>query len=263
MPPAGQLYLALGVAGFRRSLAYPFALVNGLATNVFFGLVRTALFFALYARGEEVRGLDQSEALTYVWMLQALFGVVWASWLWELAQEIRSGDFAVELLRPGDPYVRLLAFDLGRCIGSMTVRTTVPLLGAALLLRLTLPSTGPGWATLGLSVLLATVAAFEIRFLICTLAFWTPDYRGVFQLFFIPVWLLSGFLVPIEYFPAGLRAVAEVSPLVALLVAPVRVAIGHDVAAALAVQVAWVVVLGVLGRAVLGVAGRRMMVHGG
>ena len=44
--------LALARAGFRRQSTYRLALVSGLGTNVFFGVVRTALFTALYrARG--------------------------------------------------------------------------------------------------------------------------------------------------------------------------------------------------------------------
>ena len=43
-----------------------------LLTNVFFGVVRSAVFLAVYrARPEEtVSGLGVSDALTYVWMIQ-------------------------------------------------------------------------------------------------------------------------------------------------------------------------------------------------
>jgi ABC-type uncharacterized transport system permease subunit len=42
----------------------------------FFGVVRTAIFLALYRQQEQVAGLDVRDALTYVWVLEGLFGVV-------------------------------------------------------------------------------------------------------------------------------------------------------------------------------------------
>lgn len=61
-------YLALLSAGFRRQATYRLALVSGLLTNLFFGLVRTALFYALYRERPEavVGGLGLADALTYV-----------------------------------------------------------------------------------------------------------------------------------------------------------------------------------------------------
>ena len=44
-------------AGFRHQTSYRFALVSGLLTNVFFGLVRTAVFLAVY-EDEPTIGLD-------------------------------------------------------------------------------------------------------------------------------------------------------------------------------------------------------------
>ena len=97
-----RAYLALLGAGFQRQTAYRLALVAGLATNAFFGVVRTAIFFALYREQGRVAGLDVAAALTYVWVLEGMFAVVWAPWVWEMAEAIRSGEFLVELLRPGD-----------------------------------------------------------------------------------------------------------------------------------------------------------------
>jgi hypothetical protein len=79
----------------------------------FFGVVRTAIFLALYRQQEQVAGLDVRDALTYVWVLEGLFGVVWVAWFWELTEAIRSGEFVVELLRPGDDgTTRVLVVDL-------------------------------------------------------------------------------------------------------------------------------------------------------
>jgi ABC-2 type transport system permease protein len=145
----------------------------------------------------------------------------------------------------------------------MSVRSTVPLLGAALLLPLALPGDPAGWAALALSMVVAAVVAFELRFLLSAAVFWTPDYRFVFNLLFSVVWLLTGFVVPTDYFPGWLRVLADAGPLHAVVMAPFAVAIGRSVPAELAGQAAWAVALGGAGLAVMGLARRRLVVHGG
>jgi ABC-2 type transport system permease protein len=258
-----RAYWAMLLAGFRRQATYRLAAVSGLATNAFFGVVRTAIFLALYRERARVGGLDLRDALTYVWVLEALFGVIFVTWIWETAESVRSGDFVVELLRPGDPYLRLLAFDLGRTLNLLAVRAVPALWAAALLLPLRLPDSAGGLALLAASGVLAAVVGFQLRFLFGAAAFWTPDYRAVWMLALPLIWLASGFMIPVEYFPAPLRLLGEAGPLSALLAAPVRVATGRSAGAALLLQLAWVAVLWAIGRLVLTVASRRLVVHGG
>ena len=164
-------YLALLGAGFRRQITYRLALAAGLVTAAFFGVVRTAVFFALYREQDQVAGLDVADAVTYVWVLQGLFAVVWAPWFWEQAEAIRSGEFVVELLRPGDPYLRLAAFDLGRTLSLLVTRTVPVLAVAALVLPLRLPGTAGGLAWLAASLVLAALVSFQLRFLFGAAAF--------------------------------------------------------------------------------------------
>jgi ABC-type uncharacterized transport system permease subunit len=44
------------------------------------------------------------------------------------------------------------------------------------------------------------------------------------------LWLASGFVIPVGFFPAGLRVLVDWSPLIPLLMAPVRVATGAPAA---------------------------------
>ena len=83
------------------------------------------------------------------------------------------------------------------------------------------------------------------------------------MLLFPVLWLTSGFVVPVDFFSGPLRALIDWSPLIPLLMAPVRVATGAAAGMAVATQVAWVVVLWLAGRLVLSLASRRLVVHGG
>jgi len=256
-------YGAVFWAGFRRQARYREALLIGVAANVFFGVIRSAVFLALYRQRQVAGGLVLADTLTYVWIIQAVFGVVFVSWQWELAEAVRSGNFVVDLVRPGDVLARLLAVDLGRSTFALLVRGVPQVLVAAQILDLRLPSTIPGIGLLAVSLLLSGVVASEIRFLFGSLAFWTPDYRGWWTFLFGAFWVSAGFLVPVEFFPGGLRWIAEHSPLAALLAMPVRVAPGRAVASAVALQAFWVTAVFLACRAVMFRAERRLVVHGG
>ncbi|MFP5317045.1 MAG: ABC transporter permease [Acidimicrobiia bacterium] len=256
-------YLGLFAAGFRRQATYRWALVSGMAANVFFGVFRTAAFLALYRQVDQAGGLERADALTYVWVLQAVFGVVFAPWQMELPEAVRSGDFVVDVLRPGDPLARLAANDVGRSTFFLLARGVPQILLPGLFLDLRLPTTPGGVALLALALLLSAAAAFEIRFLVSVPAFWTADYRGWMSVFFVAMWMVGGFILPVEYFPGALRWIAEHGPLSALLAMPARVASGRDALDAVALQLAWVAVLAVACRAAMRGALRRMVVHGG
>ena len=256
-------YGAVFRAGFHRQSRYWAALWVGLAANVFFGVIRTALFVALYRQRDVAGGLTLADTLTYVWIIQTVFGVVFVAWNWEFVDAVRSGNFVVDLVRPGDVLGRLLAVDLSRSTFVLLTRGVPQLLVAGLLLDLRLPGTVFGTTLLALSLMLCAVVATEVRFLFGSLAFWTPDYRGWWTFLFSAFWVSAGFLVPVEFFPGPLRWIAEHSPLAALLTMPVRVATGRGVASAIVLQAAWAAAAFLICRYVMATAERHLVVHGG
>lgn len=256
-------YLGLLAAGFRRQSTYRWGLVIGMAANVLFGVFRTAVFLTLYRQVERAGGLDVADALTYVWVLQALFGVVFASWQMEYPESIRSGDFVIDLLRPGDPLARMAVTDVGRSTFVLLARGLPQLLLPGLFLDLRLPTAAGGVILLAAALVLCAAAAFEVRFLLGSIAFWTADYRGWFSLVFVLMWLVGGFILPVEYFPGALRWIAENGPFATLLALPVRVATGRDALEAVALQLLWVVALATACRALMTSAVRRLVVFGG
>lgn len=262
-------YLALAAAGFRQQARSRLVMFSGLLTAMFFGTVRSAVFFALFGLGGHAAGLGLGQALTYSWVVEAVYPVAYTLWGWDIAARIRAGDLVVDLTRPQDAFTGLLSYDVGRNLAQLAFRSAPMMLVAALAVPvvaghgLALPGDAPGWAMAVLSLLLVPLIAFGIRFLQECVAFVSADYRGLGRLLFFPMMLLAGFLVPVEFFPGPLRVVAESSPLFAVLSAPVRVWQGADAGRSLLVQLGWVLLLWLVCRRVFAVAVRRMVVHGG
>ena len=255
--------------GYRRYAAYPGATAAGLFTNTFFGFLQAYILLAVYESRETIGGYDVRDAVTYVWLTQGLLSVVASfgpSWI-ELALRVRSGDIAVDLGRPLDLQRTQLAHDAGRAWYQLLYRAAPPFVLGALLFDLTGPSEVYVWALFAVSVALAVVVSFAVRFLVNLLSFWLTDYRGAMLLVMTVSHLLSGLIVPLAFFPEPWDTVARALPFASMLQLPVDVFVGaaegSEIVAVLAIQAAWAVVLLGLGRVVLAAATRKLVIQGG
>jgi ABC-2 type transport system permease protein len=258
------VYLRLVAAGYRRWSTYRTAAVAGMATNVVFGFMRCAVLLTVFAGAARVAGYDAAAVVTFVWVGQALIDVVLAWGDTELAERVRSGDIAIDLVRPWDLQLAWLAQDLGRAGYSMVVRFAPPLLVGAAFFDLRLPATVAGWLVFAVGVQLAIVVGFGLRFLLNLTAFWLLDWRGVFGLYAVLSGLLGGLVLPVGLFPPWLKTAIWCTPFPATLQAPADLLVGRgDPRLLLAHQVAWTAGLLLLGRLVLRRAERILVVQGG
>ena len=257
-------YLWLVRAGFRRYATYRQAVLAGLATNVVFGFTRCAVLLTVFTGSARVAGYDPSRTVTFAWIGQGLIAVVL---LWgnaDFGQRVRSGDIAIDLLRPVDLQAALLAADLGRAGFALLARFTIPLLVGLAFFNLTLPNSALRWAAFGLSVLLAVLVSFAIRSLLNLVSFWLLDWRGLLSVYAVTATGLAGLTIPIAFFPGWAQTVIWATPFPAMLQAPIEIALGRvAVLPLLAHQLTWAVSLLAAGRLVLARAVRMLVIQGG
>ena len=262
-----RLYLEVARLSYRRNTRYGVANVAGLATNGFFGLLRSYVFIALYTNREVAEGYDLRDALTYVWATQALIMPVYL-WYWdEIAQTIRTGDVTSDFSKPFNYFGYWLSRDLGRAVYHLLFRWA-PTIGLGLLFfRIELPTTPVAWLLFAVSLLMAIMLSFCIRFMINIGTFWTTDVRGLSGVTLLFVNFLSGFLIPVEFFPPALRQVAESLPFVGMISIPMNLFLQRFEGAAalglLAKQALWLGVFVLAAHLVLSAASRKVIVQGG
>lgn len=268
--PAGgivRLYFEVAKRSFQRQMAYRAANVAGLATNTFFGLMRTYLFLGLYAgRGVEA-GWTVGDAIDFVWLTQALIMPVFMWGWYEIALTIRSGDVVSDLSKPFDYYTFWLSQDAGRAVFHLIFRGVPTLLVGVLLFDVGVPGDVGRWLMFFLSLTLAIWISFGLRFLVNVAAFWLLDYRGLgIALMFITIFF-SGMLVPLVYWPEWAQAKAVWLPFAGIIQTPVDVWLGKATGAALLdvllFQVSWAVGLMAGGRLAMVMAVRKVVVQGG
>ena len=252
--------------GWRRYSAYPWATVAGVFTNTVFGFLQAYILLAIYRHRTNVGGFDSVDAVTYVWLAQSMVMTVYIFGWQELALRIRDGSIATDLSRPVDPQRYWLAFDLGRAPYHLIFRGVAPFVVAGLVFELRYPSPLDA-AAFAVSLTLAVVISFGIRFLYNAAAFWLLDHRGVMTLTVTIVLFFSGMAIPVRFFPDWLRALASALPFASIVQTPVDVWLGKRAGLALlgviALQALWALVLLALGRVALHRGTRRLVIQGG
>jgi len=263
------LYYEVAKRSFARQGAYRAANLAGLATNVFFGIMRNYLFIALYAgAGATVQaGWTVADAVTFVWVAQAIIMPIFIWGWWDIALTIRSGDVVSDLSKPFDYYSFWLAQDVGRAVFHLFFRAVPTLFIGVLLFDARLPDDPLRWLAFLLSGALAIWISFGLRFLSNISSFWLLDYRGVGLLLMFMNGFFGGLLVPLNYWPNWARPIAEALPFAGMIQVPVDVylgkATGMGLTDALLFQLMWGAGLMLANRQVLNLAVRKVIVQGG
>lgn len=266
-----MLYVAVATRTFRRYSTYVGATVAGVFTNSVFGVIYSFAYLALWAQRPDAGGYDRGDAVTYVWIGQALLMTV-AMWgggtTDDLAERIRTGDVAIDLYRPVGVMGWYLAGDLGRAAYHLLTRGVGPTVLAWLIFDQFRFPGGPV-AAVGflVSVVLAVVTSFAIRWLVACSAFWLLDQSGLRMMAGALALFFSGMALPLVIFPEPWRSVAMALPWASYLQIPADIWLGKragpELLAALAQQGLWIVVLLGLGQLVLRAATRKVVVQGG
>jgi len=265
-----MLYVAIATRAFRRYSTYRAATLAGIFTNSVFGIIYSFAYLALWDANPDAGGYDATDAVTYVWLGQALLMTIA---LWgggstdDLAERIRTGDVAIDLYRPVGLLGWYLASDLGRAAYHLLTRGLAPTVVGAVLFDISLPDSPTAALGFALALPLAVVVSFAVRFLVASSAFWLLDQSGLkvmsgaFAIFF------SGMMLPLVLFPGLLGVIARALPWAAYVQVPADIWLGKrdgvDLLAALGFQALWAAILLGCCQLVLRAATRKVVVQGG
>jgi len=147
------------------------------------------------------------------------------------------------------------------------VRGMAIMVAYAVVFEITTPADWRQWLLLALSLGMSWLVSFSWRFLVNLAAFWTPDARGIGNLAFGLSWFLSGFLMPLRFFPQWFVRLCKLTPFPSTVNTVVEVYMGvlsgPEVARALLAQLLWVVLLFAACQLVLRAGVRRLVIQGG
>lgn len=261
-----RAYSAMMSARFRALLQYRAAAVAGITTQVFWGLIRMMIFAAFYENATSDVPMNIDQVIAYVWLGQAFILLVPFRVDAELAEMMRTGGVAYELLRPVDLYNLWYSRAIASRVAPTMLRC-IPILVIASAFGWIhwpgLPNFTAGIACIGAAILLGS----SIAMIMTITLFWTISGRGINM---ITAWLgffLSGMVLPLPLFPEWMQAVLNFLPFRGLIDLPFRMLTGHLDASELpyiiGFQLGWTVALMIFGRWLLSRAVGRLVIQGG
>lgn len=260
-------YLTLLVARCRQETQYRAAALFGMATQLFWGLVRIAIFTAFLKAGANRSSMSLPQTVTYLWLVQGMIRIMPWSVDADIRNLVREGTVVYELLRPIDLYASWYMRAFARHAIPTAMRA-IPLFAAAVLLfHMQMPRTVAAGALFVIAVVLALLLAAAMSTLISISLLFTLAGDGIQRILPAIANFASGLLIPLSFLPTTLRHILRVLPFCDLIDTPARLYIGqlgaHEAVAAFAQTVLWTAALALFGRFLVLRASKRMVVHGG
>jgi len=232
---------------WREATAYRFNFAMSFLVIAIPFLLQVFLWRAVFSGRSEVAGYSLSQMIVYYVLALFLFDFVHPTILYDVSEDIKSGELSVHLLRPLPYPIWAFAVRLGsQAVYLAVVAVTVG--GGALLL---------GWAgylsagDFSLAGLLRFVVVFLAAWLLGLLlslaasfaVFFTEDAAGLSKLVSFVFPLLSGSLIPLDMLPGWIKNICYYLPFRWLVYEPIRVYTGQQpLAPTILALLGWVIV---------------------
>lgn len=266
-----RVYLHLFLNEASSHVAYRLNTFLGMASTLVFIFIQFAIWRALYAGREAVQtgfgSVSLREMTTYVVLSTALGYLIDAYVIERIDQRIKSGEIAIDFIRP----ISHLLYHLASVWGETLYRVAVQLVPMVILVVAIVGLQGPPTAGAGLLALAlvpgAALLFFLMSYLLGLVGFWHMSVWQLGSLLSVAISLFSGSFIPLWFFPDWLLKVSEYLPFRLLYFAPAATYLGKispgAVAELLAHQWLWIVGLVVLQRLLWMAGVRKVVVQGG
>jgi ABC-2 type transport system permease protein len=242
--------------------------VAAVFATVVIGVLRAHIARAVWRETPDLAGYDTTDVITFMIVGQGI-GVCVAVFggMIDLSYRIRDGNVVVDIARPVGFVRWWFGHEVGRAWVYLVTRGLPAVIVCALMFRIRLPAGASRWAAFAVSLVLAIVVSFGIRYLISLSTFWLADHRGVQAVAALASIFFSGSVLPLAIIPGMLGTLARIQPFAAMVQVPMDVYLGRAGGAgpgmALAFQAGWAVVLLATGRRLTTLALRRVVIQGG
>ena len=264
-------YLAFFRLRFSMGLQYRVAAFAGIITQFFWGTMEILMFRAFYRSDPSAFPMSFQATVSYVWLQQA-FLALFMAWMMEneIFDAIVNGNIAYELCRPINVYRMWFARSLANRFSKALLRC-LPILVVALLLPapygLMLPVSLGTFVLSVLTLLLGTGVTVSFCMLIYMGSFFTISPTGIRMAAISGVEFLSGGVIPLPFFPDGIRHFLEILPFASMQNVPLRIYSGDLTGSAIwhavFLQIFWLIALTLLGEFLNMLAMKQVTIQGG
>jgi len=253
--------------GFLNMLAFRARYYVGVLTYLFNVSVYYFIWRAVFRNGQTVMGLTLGDMITYVAVGWAIRSFYFNEIDRDLAGQVQEGKLAMNLIRPVDFQMVMIADAAGQS-AFRAVLFTVPI---SIVLALIFPVKAPASLAAGLLFLWSAAMSFFLvagmNFLVGLIAIRSKSILGILRAKYLVLELLSGLIIPTTLFPQPLRGILLASPFPHINFTPAALylgkATGTEAARLLALQAGWTVALIAIGQWAWKRSQQRITIQGG
>jgi ABC-2 type transport system permease protein len=262
-----RAYLPIARATYMIGIVYRFGFLFTILGNIVYLGVAYYLWKSIYTYSDTIRGLTFNETFLYVGLGSAIFILLKTYADWFIHYEIREGNIATYLTKPIDYQIYNLFANLGSLLINLTA-ITLPTAFVMIFIFHVKVTPGFGLLLFPISLLLAFLISFSIDYFIGLLAFYSESIWGVSITKEIIVTVLSGALIPLQFFPDAIQKVLYWLPFQAIYHTPLMMITRPDQGLPvflpmLLVQIAWAILLFLLARLFYNQAIKVLRIAGG
>ncbi len=260
-------YFAVFSAQFRMLLQYRAKAWAAVGTQMFWGLIRIAIFTSFYQSSIRTQPISLPDTITYLWLVQALFSLTMWTADPAVCEKIRDGSIAYELLRPIDLYWFWYSRSVASRFATTSLRS-IPLFAiAGLFFGMALPPSLGAFLLFLFGLVVAVLLIAASANLLTTVVLYTISSEGIMRLSLPLTLLFSGLLIPLPFFPEWFKPIVYFLPFRHILDTPIqfytgRVSLEQSGGILLHAGV-WILVLVMCGRILMHRATKRLVAQGG
>lgn len=239
-------YLYLAKTKILAALAYRFDVISSIIIQCLVVIATSYFWVAAYGTHKTALGVTKEQMLTYSILSAFLSCILKANVEDRIIQSVRKGNIALDLLKPVNIFGMYLAEDLGGIAVSFCQNALPLLIISSVLIQVPTPSSGIHF----LLFLLSMVQSYFINWFITAsfsmLSFFVISMGPLRQIKNSLIRILSGSIIPLWFFPDGLRTVLSFLPFMYIYQLPLSIYIGKltpaDMIEQLGLQFIWILI---------------------
>ena len=248
-------------------MTYAFNVYGNIIMQTIIMITSAYFWKALYRNQSYVNGVDAESMLTYIIVSSLLSVLLITNVERRIETSVEKGTVATDMMKPIDLFGMYFAEDIGNIIALVFQNMLPILIIGSLMIKVPRMDDLQDLPLF----LLAVTASFLINWLIAALfgmiAFTAVRIDALIQVKKHLLRLLSGSIIPIWFFPAGVAKVLGCLPFVYIYQLPLSIYIGKGNRAEqirqMQVQFLWLAILAGVFLFARGAAARKVMVQGG
>jgi ABC-2 type transport system permease protein len=258
-------YIAVGRMEFFEKLH---AVWGTMFWGFFTGLVLFVflkIWEAIYAGKPVIEGFTIAQMIWYLAFAETLMFALASHQLKTIAEDVRSGTVAMDLLKPMSYIFSRVAIFSGTfvrvflIVGAVSVVITYLLVGP-------IPFSLSSVPFIALSLIGALIINAFITLIFGLLAFWLEEVSAFYWIYQKLIFILGGMIVPLDIYPQWISGFLTKLPTAYIMYLPSKLFVKFSIQQFISTfigQVLWAVIFGVLLAVLYSFAIRRVNIHGG